>query len=78
MDTESKQQAVADVLAAAVVARDAYRKQKRGLYQTFGMDELVKALDALDDAVMLHESTKPLVGQGGQVHLDLRDPGEQS
>jgi hypothetical protein len=74
MDAEAKQQAVQDVLTTALLAVNAYRKQRRGLYRTFGLDELVKAFDALDEAVCLHEATKPLIGQGGQVHLDLRDP----
>ena len=73
MDAESKQQAERDVLAAAVVARDAYRKERRGLYKTFGLDELVKAFDALDDAVTLHEATLPVKALPEQVKLDLKE-----
>ena len=73
MDAESKQQAERDVLTAAVTARDAYRKERRGLYKTFGLDELVKAFDALDDAVTLHEVFLPVKAPPEQVKLNLRE-----
>lgn len=73
MDTEAKQQAVKDVLVAAKDAVDAYRKERRGLYRTYGMDKLVKALDALDEVVMLQEATVPMAAPE-QVKLELKEP----
>jgi hypothetical protein len=75
MDAESKQQAALDVLTAAKTTVDAYREQRRSLYRTFGLDKLVKALDALDDAVMLHEATIPMAAPPEQTKLGLRDDG---
>jgi hypothetical protein len=72
MDLETRQEDIREVIAAAREVVCAYRGQRRSLYRTFGLDKLVKALDRLDDAAMLQESSSPAAP--GQVPLDLLAP----
>lgn len=71
MDKETQQQDVRDLVVAARETVSAYRGQRRSLYRTYGLDKLVRALDRLDDAVMLQESSSPPAP--GQTPLALKE-----